>query len=66
MTPMFEEDLNPCTISPQNNWVPRREDNAPKTIEQIHLEAHQEEAQKKANLINAPHDTKSRGRGMYY
>jgi translation initiation factor 4G len=34
----------------KNNWVPRREKNNPKTIEQIHKEA-QEEAQEKQALI---------------
>lgn len=34
-----------CTIL-QNGWIPRHEDNKPKTIEQIHKEAEQEEQQK--------------------
>jgi translation initiation factor 4G len=32
----------------QNDWIPRREDNKPKTIDQIHLEAEQ---QKSATLL---------------
>ena len=30
----------------QNHWVPRRDENKPKTIEQIHREAKQEELQR--------------------
>ena len=32
----------------QNNWKPRRDDNNPKTIEQIHKEAEEEKVEKAA------------------
>jgi translation initiation factor 4G len=32
----------------KSNWVPRRADNAPKTIQQIHKEAEQEKEEKQA------------------
>ncbi|XP_064178283.1 eukaryotic translation initiation factor 4 gamma 1-like [Anguilla rostrata] len=34
----------------QNNWVPRREDQGPKTIDQIHKEAEQEEQQEQIKI----------------
>ncbi|XP_029648517.1 eukaryotic translation initiation factor 4 gamma 1 isoform X1 [Octopus sinensis] len=37
----------------ENNWVPRRAENNPKTIQQIHLEAAQEEKERKLLLENA-------------
>lgn len=37
----------------ENNWVPRRAENNPKTIQQIHLEAAQEEKERKQLLENA-------------
>ncbi|XP_076358075.1 eukaryotic translation initiation factor 4 gamma 3-like isoform X2 [Tachypleus tridentatus] len=40
----------------QNNWVPRREDNNPKTIDQIHWEA-EKEAQEKQLLLLQVHVT---------
>lgn len=38
----------------ENNWVPRRVDINPKTIEQIHKEAQQEELQKQAMINQSP------------
>ncbi|XP_033113712.1 eukaryotic translation initiation factor 4 gamma 3-like isoform X2 [Anneissia japonica] len=37
----------------ENNWVPRREDNKPKTIDQIHQEAREEEVMKKVEAVQA-------------
>ncbi|GAB1610039.1 eukaryotic translation initiation factor 4 gamma 1-like isoform X1 [Argonauta hians] len=37
----------------ENNWIPRRAENNPKTIHEIHLEAEQEEKERKQNLENA-------------
>lgn len=48
-----------------NNWVPRREDNNPKTIDQIHKEA--ADAAKKTQLMiqMAKQDKKLRGELSY-
>lgn len=43
----------------QNGWVPRHEDNKPKTIKQIHKEAEQEEQQKQALLQRASQEQRS-------
>ena len=43
----------------QNNWVPRREKNNPKTIEQIHREAQEEEQQKQAAIQRASIEQRS-------
>ncbi|XP_072036491.1 LOW QUALITY PROTEIN: eukaryotic translation initiation factor 4 gamma 1-like [Amphiura filiformis] len=48
------QDLRKC------NWIPRRDDNAPKTIAQIHQEAKQEETQKRMESQIAIHASKSR------
>lgn len=37
----------------KDNWVPRRANNNPKTIEQIHKEAHEEEQKKQAEMQRA-------------
>ena len=47
----------------QNRWVPRREDNAPKTIEEIHKEAQEESVQKQIMLQRVTVDQKRGGRG---
>lgn len=47
----------------QANWIKRREDAGPKTIDQIHKEAHKEEMkQKLANMTDAPPSRKSEDR----
>ena len=48
--------LNNATIilNLQANWVPRRENNNPKKIDQIHEEAKQEEAEKMRELAAHP------------
>ncbi len=38
----------------RNKWVPRREDNNPKTIDQIHREVQQEAVQRQQMLMSAP------------
>ncbi len=38
----------------RNAWKPRREDNNPKTIEQIHKDAERERDQQEKDLMNAP------------
>ena len=44
----------------QANWIKRREDAGPKTIDQIHQEAHKEEMkQKLANMTDPPPSRKS-------
>jgi hypothetical protein len=38
----------------RNQWKPRREDNNPKTIEQIHKDAERERTEQEQELMNAP------------
>ena len=49
----------------QCNWVPRRDENNPKTIEQIHKEAQQEQQEKLLLLqtVNIPNQKPTRGGG---
>ena len=55
-----------------NRWVPRRDESAPKTIHQIHKEAHEEKmekavmAQRQMDLYQHqhPHQASRRGRGQ--
>ena len=46
----------------KNNWVPRREDNNPKTIDQIHKEA-QEQEKKTTMMIQQAKMQKRESRG---
>ena len=48
----------------QSNWVPRRANNNPKTIEQIHKEAQEEEQKKKVDMQNAIIERGRRGVGV--
>jgi hypothetical protein len=45
----------------QSNWVPRRANNNPKTIEQIHKEAQEEEQKKQAEMQKATMERSRRG-----
>ena len=44
----------------KNNWVPRRDESAPKTIEQIHKEAEEEKVQKEINSARMAAEMSSR------
>ena len=46
----------------KNNWIQRREDAGPKTIDQIHKEAQNEEMKQKLALSDAPPSRKSEDR----
>ena len=46
----------------KNNWIQRREDAGPKTIDQIHKEAQNEEMKQKLALSEAPPSRKSEDR----
>ena len=48
----IRKDVWSCDL--QANWVPRRENNDPKKIDQIHQEAKQEEAEKMRELAAHP------------
>lgn len=50
-------------LSPQSNWVPRRGDQGPKTIDQIHKEAEMEEHREhiKVQQLMAKGSDKRRG-----
>ncbi|XP_016346712.1 eukaryotic translation initiation factor 4 gamma 1-like [Sinocyclocheilus anshuiensis] len=67
-TPVFPTDLmSSCSRGvPQNNWVPRRGDLGPKTIEQIHkeaeLEEHREQVKVQQQLLSKK-DSRSAGAG---
>ena len=50
----------------QNNWVPRRIDSAPKTIDQIHKEAADEHAQKQILFKTVNKQIKSQTSGMIF
>jgi translation initiation factor 4G len=45
----------------RNQWKPRREDNNPKTIEQIHKDAERERTEQEQELMNAPNFPGSMG-----
>ena len=58
----------------ENHWVPRRDENNPKTIAQIHKEAHEEKVEKAVlahRLVQESHHQQQqqgggrRGRGQY-
>lgn len=52
-----------CLLSSQSNWVPRRGDQGPKTIDQIHKEAEMEEHREhiKVQQLMAKGSDKRRG-----
>ncbi|KAK7084911.1 Eukaryotic translation initiation factor 4 gamma [Halocaridina rubra] len=47
----------------KNNWVPRREDNKPKTKAQVHEEVKREEYEQQNLLVNNRRDDRDRDRG---
>lgn len=46
----------------KNNWVPRRKDNAPKTIAEIHLEAQEEKDRQAIELQRMSQENRQQGR----